>query len=402
MRILHILGFYPEIGGPYAAIKDLAIRLSNKGMEVSVLSPIPKDYNQENLYREIPASLNVTYIREGFLSRIFPSFSREWETVIKDMLPRIDLVHAHGVFDYYTFVTSRFSTYKPMIISSHGSIMNYALSTNRHVKKYLYLNSIVKSIIRKASVIHLLSHYEKEEFLNVFKANSEELKYKIRLVPNGVNLEEFKNLPSKGSFKQRYSVLKDKRYIIFLGRINAIKGLDILVGSFKKLAIIDEDLYLVIVGPDNEGYGERVKKWLKDAGLLGRSVFTGMLTGRDKLEAFVDAEAFVLPSYSENFGIAVVEAMACGIPVVISNKVGVYKEIEGNKAGIVVETDPERLFIGIKTLLDNDEARREVAQNGKKLVEEYYNIDKVADKMIKTYQEILSNAKEDSRKLQLG
>lgn len=399
MRILHILGFYPEIGGPYAAIRDLAIALSNKGLEVNVLSPIPKGYNVENLYREIPESLNVTYIREGFLSKTFPSFSTKWKTVIQDMLPRIDLLHVHGVFDYYTFVTSWLCKEKPVIISPRGSIMNDAISTKGYVKKHLYLNCIGKSIIRKASAIHLVNQYEKEEFLNVFKANSEEFKDKILLIPNGINVEEFNNLPPKGSFKQKYSILKDKRYIMFLGRIDAIKGLDILVESFKKLAAIYDDLYLVIAGPDTDGYGKRVKKWLKDAGLLERSVFTGMLTGRDKHEAFVDAEVFVLSSYSENFGIAVVEAMACGIPVVTSDKVGVSREIERNRAGIIVKTDPESLFIGIKSLLDKEELRREVAKNGRKLVEEYYDIDKVADMMIKTYQEVLRNAKEDSYKL---
>jgi len=393
MKILNIVGFYPEFGGPYSAVKDVSIALSNKGLEVNVLSPIPRDYNVENLYRETPDSLNVKYIRVGFLSNTFPSFSTRWKTVIKDMLPRIDLVHVHGMFDHYTYVTSRLSKQKPIIISPRGSIMNDALSTNRYVRKYLYLNSIGKSIIRKASAIHLVNQYEKEEFLNVFKANSKEFKDKILVIPNGINLEEFKNLPPVGSFKQKYSLLRDKKYIIFLGRINVIKGLDILVESFKKLAAIYDDLYLVIVGPDNKGYEKRVKKWLNDAGLLGRSVFTGMLTGRDKLEAFVDAEVFVLPSYSENFGMAAVEAMACGIPVVISNKVGIQKEIKENKAGIVVETDPESLFDGIKTLLDNKELRREFAKNGEKLLEEYYNIDKVADMMIKAYEDILSNAK---------
>jgi len=402
MRILHILGFYPEIGGPFAAIRELSLSLSNKGLEVSILSPLPRDYNIDDLYRVIPESLNVKYIRVGFLSKILPSFSKEWEMAIKDRLPGIDLVHVHGVFDYYTFVASKFIKEMPMIISPRGSIMTDTIRIKGYVKKHLYLNCVGKSTIRKASAIHLVNQYEKEEFLNVFKANSDEFNDKIRLIPNGINLEEFKSLPPVGSFKQKYSLLRDKKYIIFLGRINVKKGLDILVKSFKKLAGIYDDLYLVIVGPDNEGYGKRVKKWLKDAGLLERSVFTGMLMGRDKLEAFVDAEAFVLPSYSENFGIAVVEAMACGIPVVISDKVGVSREIERNRAGIIVKTDPESLFIGIKSLLDNEELRREVAKNGESLVEEYYDIDKVADMMIKTYQEVVRNAKRGPRKLPLG
>jgi len=138
---------------------------------------------------------------------------------------------------------------------------------------------------------------------------------------------------------------------------------------------------------------KEIKQQLNEFSLLDKVLFTGMLNGDEKLAAFVDAELFVLPSYSENFGMAVVEALACGTPVVISNKVGICREIELNRAGIVVETDPKSLFIGIKTLLDNEELRREVAKNGRRLVEEYYDIDKVADKMIKTYQEVARIAK---------
>lgn len=392
MRILHILGFYPETGGPYAAIRGLAIALLNRGLKIDILSPFPRDYDINKLYKETPESLNVKYIRESFLSRIFPSFSNEWKTVLENILPRIDLVHVHGFFDHYTYVASKFSRLKPVVMSPRGSIMNDAISTRGYVKKNIYFKCIGKSIIRDVSAIHLVSQYEKEELLNVFKADSEEFNDKILLIPNGINLEQFNNLPLKCSFKRKYSVLSNNKYILFLGRINTIKGLDILVECFKKLCGIYNDLYLVIVGPDNKGYSERVKKWLKDAGLLERSLFTGMLTGRDKLAAILDAEVFVLPSYSENFGIAVIEAMACGIPVVVSNKVGISREIEGSNAGIVVETNPESVFKGVKALLDNDVLSKKVAYNGRKLVEEYYDINIVADMMIKTYEEVIRNA----------
>ena len=115
-----------------------------------------------------------------------------------------------------------------------------------------------------------------------------------------------------------------------------------------------------------------------------------MLTGREKLEVLAGSDIFVLPSYSENFGMAVVEAMACGLPVVISNKVGIYREVEENKAGIVVDPNAESLYKGIKLLLENPELKKEIAVNGRKLVEEYYDIDKVAERMIEAYEEILS------------
>lgn len=392
MQILHILGFYPETGGPYTAIRGLAIALSNRGLKIDILSPFPRDYDINKLYKETPESLNVKYIRESFLSRIFPSFSNEWKTVLENILPRIDLVHVHGFFDHYTYVASKFSRLKPVVISPRGSIMNDAIRLKGNLKKRLYLNCFGINIIRNASAIHLTNQYEKEEFMDVFKRNLDKNTNKIFIAPNGINLKEYINLPPLGSFKQKHTVLKDRKYIVFLSRKDPKKGLDILVESFNKLAAIYDDLYLVVVGPDNKGYGKKVRQWLYNAGLLERSLFIGMLTGRDKLAAILDAEVFVLPSYSENFGIAVLEAMACGTPVVVSNKVGISREIEGSNAGIVVETNPESVFKGVKALLDNDVLSKKVADNGRKLVEEYYDINTVADMMIKTYEEVIRNA----------
>ncbi len=150
------------------------------------------------------------------------------------------------------------------------------------------------------------------------------------------------------------------------------------------------DLHLLIVGNDEDGYSDKVKGWIREYGLEAKVTFIGMLTGREKLEVYTGSDIFVLPSYSENFGMAVVEAMACGTTVVISNKVGIYKEVDRNKAGIVVDIDAESLYKGIKLLLENPELRKEISLNGKKLVEEYYEIDKVSDKMIKLYEDIIN------------
>ena len=149
-------------------------------------------------------------------------------------------------------------------------------------------------------------------------------------------------------------------------------------------------MYLVIAGEDDgDGYKDTVKKWIKNYDMENRVIFTGMISGYDKLSAFVDAEMFVLPSYSENFGMSVIEAMECGTPVVISDKVGISKEVEENNAGIIVKTNPESIYAGIKNLLDNSSLRRKIAENGKNMVKEYYDIDKVSDKMIKMYEEVL-------------
>ena len=130
--------------------------------------------------------------------------------------------------------------------------------------------------------------------------------------------------------------------------------------------------------PNNEGFADEARVWLKEERILDRATFTGMLLGKDKLAVLRDADMFVLPSYTENFGISVVEAMACGVPVVISDKVNIWREVAGSKAGRVAPCDADRFADIILELLDNPEMARQMGENGKALVQERYQWSKVA------------------------
>ena len=121
-----------------------------------------------------------------------------------------------------------------------------------------------------------------------------------------------------------------------------------------------------------------------------------MLTGKDKIETYAGSDIFVLPSYSENFAMTAVEAMACGLAVVISNKVGIYREIERYNAGIVINTRPEDLYQGMKLLLENPVLRNEFALNGRRLVKEYYDIDNVSGSMMTACRKIIESSDENN------
>ncbi|MQY59458.1 MAG: glycosyltransferase, partial [Clostridia bacterium] len=184
---------------------------------------------------------------------------------------------------------------------------------------------------------------------------------------------------------------RGKKIILFLSRINFKKGLDILARAFGEVARKRDDVYLVLAGPDNEGYGAKVRAWLQEEGALGRSIFTGMLLGEEKLAALRDSDIFVLPSYTENFGIAVVEAMACGLPVIISNKVNIWGEVSEVGAGIITDCDSHQVAETIARLLDDRNLREEMGERGKKLVEEKYTWPEVAKEMIEVYEQILDS-----------
>ncbi|HWP91117.1 MAG TPA: glycosyltransferase [Thermodesulfobacteriota bacterium] len=392
MRVLHITpSYFPafKYGGPIEAVHLLNKALAKKGIDVDVFTTdtglengksIPRDEWQELDGIRVRYFRCYGYERYTFSPKIFLELLKDTRFY--------DLVHITSVWNFPVLAGGIASLLhkKPYILSPHGSIYPEAIGIKSKNKKMFYYNLIAKYYIKRASAIHFTTQDEKENAIGFL-----DIRNKAFVVPIGFDLSGFEELPRRGSFKNRYAALKNRKYILFLGRINIKKGLDILVESFGEIAKAYKDLYLVIVGANegNEGFKEEVKRRLKDVGLLERTIFTGMLRERDKLEAFVDAEVFVLPSYSENFGMAVVEAMACGIPVVISNKVGIHREVERNRGGIIVETNPDSLSRGIRALLDNEELKREVRTNGRKMVEEYYDIDKVADMVIKVYREII-------------
>ncbi len=162
------------------------------------------------------------------------------------------------------------------------------------------------------------------------------------VVPLGLDIEEYSFNSTEGKLLSRFPELNGKKIILFLGRINFKKGLNILVNAFAAIARDQDDVHLLIAGPNDTGYGKKVSRWLKKENVYTKTTLAGMLQGEEKLEAFHISSVFVLPSYSENFGIAVLEAMACGLPVIVSDKVNLRPEVVASKAGEVVPCDAER------------------------------------------------------------
>jgi glycosyltransferase involved in cell wall biosynthesis len=145
----------------------------------------------------------------------------------------------------------------------------------------------------------------------------------------------------KRAFFAKCPEAKDKRYLLFLGRIHHKKGCDLLIDAFAKVAASDPDLYLVMAGPDQQLWSAKLKETAASAGIGSRVFWPGMVTGDAKWGAFFGSEAFILPSHQENFGIAVAEALACGKPVLLADKVNIAEEIADDGAGLMELDTPE-------------------------------------------------------------
>jgi glycosyltransferase involved in cell wall biosynthesis len=179
--------------------------------------------------------------------------------------------------------------------------------------------------------------------------------------------------------------------LLFLGRLHPKKGLDILAEAFGALARARDDVHLVIAGPD-DGARAATETALTRFGVRDRVTFTGMLRGEEKLDAFHAAEVFALPSRSENFGVAVVEAMACGVPVVVSDQVNIWREVVGAGAGAVVPCEAAALSDAVRAMLDDPARRAETGRRGAQFARDRYDHRRVAAELEAAYESVTAAA----------
>lgn len=395
MKVLCINPFYwPafQYGGPIAAVHELNKAMVKQGVNITVFT------TNVGLENKVPTNQEVNidkvkvfyfkYIKYfEFLGSTGWQFSPKISSCLRNSIKKFDIIYIPAIWNYPTIPAFYYSKHygKPYIVAPFGTLYPYTFK-KKLWKKMLYFHLIIKKYIHHATAIHYTTEDEFET-CHTFLG----LKNKTIVIPNAIDLSEFIEIPESEKLMAKYPFLKNKKVILYLGRITWIKGLDILIKAYAELAKTRKDIHLLIVGPDEAGYEKKVRAWCANYGILEKVTFTGILTGKSKLEAFTGSDLFVLPSYSENFGITVIEAMACRIPTIISNKVGIYREVEKNRAGIVIEADSKSLYNGIKTLLNNESLRKRIAENGEKLVKKYYDIDKVARQTIEVYKEILKN-----------
>ncbi|GJM15337.1 MAG: LPS biosynthesis protein RfbU [Thermodesulfobacteriota bacterium] len=416
MRVLTVIpSYWPafEFGGPIYCIHDLNKTLAEKGVDIHVYTTNVGLNGQVTPNSETDVDgVKVTYFKfsslfEG-LGKTGWQFSLPLTKALKKDIKSFDLIYIVSVWNYPVAAASYYSRKfnVPYVISPVGSLYSETM-LHKSWKKLPYLTLVAKRDLKAASAIHYTTDDEASKCHSALSLQNESF-----IVPNGLFLSEYADLPPADNIKKHFPHLEGKRVILFLGRLNWKKGLDILISAFKELKEKIDDVHLLLVGNDEASYAAEVKQMITQCGLKYIDVgldntglenlsseeikqaditFTGMLTDRSKLEAFTGSEVFVLSSYSENFGMSVIESMACGTPVIITNNVGIYKEVQKNHAGIVIENGVDNLLASLSSLLDHDSLREEISQNGKKLVNEYYNISDVADRMIQSFDLLIKN-----------
>ncbi len=386
MKILHVIAnLAPRYGGPSRACREMARAVAQLGHEVSIYTT-----NQDGP-GELAVPVDRPVWQDGVEIRYFPiQAPRFWGTSLPlarglgRKIPAVDLVHIHSLYLFHDLVAGRYCRgyAVPYLLRPHGTLDPFIHRRHRGRKRLMELLFEHRNI-RGAAALHFTTA-EEQELAAPFTLQTPGL-----VVPLGIDFEEFAAMPEPGQFRRAHPEIGDQPIILFFGRVNFKKGLDILARACGAVARRREDVHLVIAGPDNEGWGGRVRAWLAEAGVLGRTTFTGMLLGPEKLAVLRDASLFVLPSYSENFGLAVIEAMAAGLPVIISDKVNIWREVQAGGAGRVVPVDSGALADQILEILDHPDAARHMGQQGRALVQARFQWPRIGRSLAEAYGRII-------------
>lgn len=389
MRIQHVIAnLSPERGGPPKAAMEMSRALARLGHEVSLYTTNADGHSILDVPTDRPVLVDGVTIRYFPIGRFRRwGFSGPLGKALRADIHGFDVVHIHSLYLFHNFVAAHYCRRYgiPYLMRPHGTLDPFLRRKSR-LKKAVYNVLIEKRNLDNAAAIHYTSQDEMDLVHSALTIRAPGV-----VVPLGLDVDEYATLPTRGTFRARFPEIGNKFIVLFLGRLNFKKGLDLLTRAYGTIARRRQDVHLVIVGPDEDGYGCRVQSWLADEGVAGRVTFTGMLRGQDKLAAFADADVFVLPSYTENFGIAVVEAMACGLPVVISNKVNIWREIAQAEAGLVVNCDSGELANALLKIMDTTEDPKRLGANGKILVQDRFTWDSAAKQMLRAYENILED-----------
>ena len=390
MNILYALEtLSPRYGGPVSVLSAMADAQQRAGHRVTIATTNadhPRGVHHPPGWGSLAEGAVPVYYAPMQFAPL--KVSHQFGSYVNQSLETVDIVHVHGLYrfpsTYAAWRARRMGV--PYIISPHGSLDPYlhGKSTAGQLRlKQIYERWFDLPNLHSADAIHYTAEEERE------RAGFLKLRAPSFVVPNGLDWAQYETLPSRGALRARWG-LGDAPLVLFLGRLHFKKGLDLLIPAFDVLRRRVPGVQLVIAGPENDDYGKEVRGWVRQRALDDAVHFVGPLQGTDVVQAYVDADVFALPSYTENFGMTVAESMACGLPVVISDQVNIHAEVSGAGAGLVTRCDAEEVSAALETLLNDANQRRVMGEAGRRLVQERYTWPVIVDALTAEYDRVIT------------
>jgi glycosyltransferase involved in cell wall biosynthesis len=371
MKILNCIhSLNPSVGGPLELVKQTSLVLTRRGHSVEVVS---LDVPTDPWVAEFPGTayaLGPSRGSYGYAPRFVP-----W---LEERRAGYDAVVVHGIWQYHSFGVWRslHKTATPYFVFPHGMLDPWFNRTYplKHLKKLLYWPWAEYRVLRDAAAVLFTSEQERllaRESFRLYRCHEVVVKF-------GTAAPEVDWERAREDFYNAFPPLREKNFLLFLGRLHEKKGCDLLLRAFASSGT--RPSHLVMAGPcADESYLAHLKQL---AGTLPIT-FTGMLSGNLKWGAFAASEAFILPSHQENFGIAVVEALACGKPVLISNQVNIWREIVEDGCGYAEADSLEGIELLLERWLETAPAQRAaMSEEARRCFAQRFEINQAVDSFL--------------------
>jgi glycosyltransferase involved in cell wall biosynthesis len=369
----------PATGGVVRAVRSLSEALVQAGHEIEIVSlDAPGSTGHES------TKLDVHALGAGGSGYGYSSNLTRW---LREHGGRFDRVIVNGIWQYHSLAAWRryAASSIPYYVFPHGMLDPWFKRTYplKHLKKWLYWPWAEYRVLRDAAAVIFTSEEERLQARESFWL------YRCREQVSPLGAEN--PAPSPGGrelFLEKYPALRGTRMFLFLGRLHPKKGCDLLIEALALQRDSAEPLSLVLAGPDQTGWASNLRAQIARLNLPFPIVFTGMLEGAMKTGAFAAADVFILPSHQENFGLSVVEALAAGVPVLISDRVNIWREIEADRAGYVESDD----LAGTGRLIERwvrtpPEARNAMRENARSCFARRFEIHRAADSLLRVLTE---------------
>lgn len=383
MKILQVVPvFSPVHGGSSTVPYYLSKELAKRGHEVTIYT---SDYI---IYWEWVESLPQVNVCPFKTLSSLASFyvTPKMMNRTREEIKSFDVIHLHDYRTFQSIVVSRYAKKfgVPYVLQAHGSLPRIM---DKQRLKWIYDVSFGYRLLRDASRVIALSQVEAEQYRSMGVPEE-----RIAIVANGIDLSEFADLPLKGCFKKKFNIPEGKKVILYLGRIHKIKGIDLLVKAYaymkKKMRL--SNALLVIAGTD-DGYLIETQALIRSLKIDDQVLLPGPLYGCNKIQAYVDADVYVLPSRYEIWGLTAFEAVACGTPIILTENNGAAEYFR-DKVGLVVKPDSNHLAEALYEILLNQDKQKLFRENCEVLIKKF-SISKTVSELERVYEEVRERAR---------
>lgn len=397
MRILHVIpSLSPDLGGPAQVALNLVNALNKLGTDAAIATTshgmpafthahthhqIDYTYDTDN---NLSAPVHfLPYTHPPLKEFIFSKALTRW---LWDNLPAYDLVDNHYLFSYPPTCAAAIARQKgiPYTVRTMGQLTPWALAQSATKKKVFSLLFERRNLSR-ASAIHCTATEESDNVRD-FGISTPTITLPLGVTPSQSILNAREKLHST------YQIAQDVPILLFLSRLHHKKQPELLLNAAKRI-IENRPCHVILAGTGESQYCQQLETLTRELGISSSVTFAGFVTGHDKNLLLQGSDAFVLPSHSENFGIAVAEALISGLPAIITPGIQISAEIKTAEAGIVTEPTVEGLFSSIETVLTDDTLRKQLKENGLNLAKTRYSWSAIAKDLAVVYEDIIVRQK---------